>query len=294
MSRPVISPYRQSSAPQRPHCVTCDDPLGDIIQSEVQSKNVVLVEGQDIDIEDLSNSQEIKYQISYDPYIFLSATLVLTARSSGLNQSQPILKGTTVDEVDLSWIYNKPVTAQSLLNTLGLADPLLLAPARSFTYIGQTITEDIAFTLTGDDGTSRDGGVINLASKIVFGNYFAQAVSKNLTGALSSSLQALFDGATRTAQTSRSGQFFPQGIQNEHDIIFWPASWGLGTFTKGIFEGGFVRLKSVGGALQQNLNPGDIEADISLSNGNGFTEPYYVYQSLVDFQQDLVVPFIVS
>ncbi len=294
MSRPVIPPYNESSAPQRPHCVTCDDPLGDIIQSQGQSKNVVLIEGQDIDIEDLSNSQEVKYQISYDPYIFLSGTLVLTPRSSGLNQSQPILKGTTIDEVELSWIYNKPVTAQSLQNTLGLANPSLLAPDRSFTYTGQTITEDITFTLTGDDGTGRDGGVINQLAKIAFGNYFAQTTSINLVGAASGVLQALFNAAAKTIKTNRVGQFFPQGIQNEHDIIFWPASWGLGTFTKGIFEGGFVRLKSVGGILQQNLNPGDVEADISLSNGNGFTEPYYVYQSLVDFQQDLVTPFIVS
>jgi hypothetical protein len=92
----------------------------------------------------------------------------------------------------------------------------------------------------------------------------------------------------------RFNTYFATGGVNEKHFVAYPVTFGLGTFTKGIFTGGYVRLKLVGGILKSELGISDVESDILITNSKGYTEAYYIYESLFDNQADPITPFIIS
>lgn len=292
MSRPTIPQYNTSPTKKRPYC-TSEQPTEFIISSGSDALPVDVRGGVDTEVDDISNQQEQIFVVNHSPYTALSLSLTVVVLSSSQQLTLPVLKGTTVDQLNLTWSYNKPVSSQNIIDSGPIPDVVLNASQRAINIV-TSLTEDATLTLSGDDGAGRTGSVDSETFQIQFGNYFAHTVTTDLIGLNQNLLQNLYDNAQRTVKRARQGSFFPSSVANQHDLVIYPKSWGLGTFTKGIFEGGFVRLKNVAGELKSIVGQGETETDIILNNGNGFSEAFYVYQSLIDFQQDTEVPFIIS
>ena len=86
-------------------------------------KDVVLVAGTGIQIQDQSDINQWKFKFSTKTLVNLTADLVLIAKSAGVVKTSPILKGTVIDRLELSWTYNKNVVSQTLSNTASLTPP---------------------------------------------------------------------------------------------------------------------------------------------------------------------------
>lgn len=257
-------------------------------------KPVILIAGSSIDIEDLSDAEAHRFKISFVPYVDLLATLTLIAKEIGVVKSNPVLKGTIIDTVELDWTYNKAVTSQTLTNTGALTSPTLGTTERSHDYTSQTISSDVSFTISGNDGNGQPGSVDTDVKSITFGNNLLLGDTTNFNLQSTASFITATAAFSKTIKTARTHTYFATGGANRHHYVVYPKAWGLGTFTKGIFEGGYVRLKNVGGTLKQELGGGDVETDINITNEKGYSEAHYVYMSLYDNQADAVTPFELS
>lgn len=254
-------------------------------------KPVEIIAGPSIDVDDLSDADTYRFRISYVPYIDLSATLSLVAKRSNVTKANPVLKGTVIDTIELDWTYNKDVTTQSLSNTGGLTPPTLNEAARSHDYTSQTVSDNISFTISGNDGNGQPGSIAVATQSILFGNDMILGATTDFTLQSVSSFLTAISGFTKIVKTSRVHTYFATGGVNQHHYVIYPKAYGLGTFTKGIFEGGYVRLKNVAGTLKQELGIGDVESDVNIVNAEGFSEAFYIYMSLYDNQNDPVTPF---
>lgn len=261
-------------------------------------KNAEVLAGDQIAVDDLSDSGTDRFRVNVALDTPLEVTLQLTARIASIAEPQPVLKGKTIDEILAEWSYNVDVVSQTLTNDGGVAEPALSNTDRLDNPTGLVITDDIAFTIAGDTGQGGDGATDNDTKSITFGNYLAYGKGVSLNNIALASAQTYFDGFITAEQeeirTNRLTSVFALGGSNEKFFIIYPAAWGLGTFTKGIFTGGFTRMKNVAGVLKATLDGGDVESDILLDNGTGFIEAYYVYESLFDNQEDAVTPIIIS
>jgi hypothetical protein len=110
-----------------------------------------------------------------------------------------------------------------------------------------------------------------------------------------SEIPTLISGLANKQQqikTSRANSIYGTGGVNKKFFIIYPAAWGEAVFTKGIFVGGFQRLKNEAGTLVVTV--AGTELPISWTNQHGYTEDVYVYQSLYDNIADAVEPIIIS
>lgn len=255
------------------------------------AKELELIGGTNIVVTDLSSSAIDRFRIDYSPNTAVDVELTLIAKELTVAKSNPILKGTVIDEVELSWTINKAVSAQTLTNGGGLIAPTLAPADRAYEYTEQEIEGNITFTLFGEDGLGSDDSD---QASITFGNNFIVGHDVDLSGGATSILVTAADSMTKTVKTARTQTYYATGGVNQHHYVLYPKAWGLGTFTKGIFTGGYVRLKSVGGTLKTELSDADVEADILITNEKGYSEAYYVYMSLYDNQEDAVTPFVIS
>jgi hypothetical protein len=266
---------------------------GDVIITGGSSgggKPLELIEGTSMKIEDQSNSQVNRFIISYDPYIDPEVALTLVAKESGVARTNPVLKGTVIDAIELDWTVSKDVTTQELTNSGGLVPPDLEEDTRSYDYTGVAVSANVTLTVTVGDGTGTDSD----AKSIVFGNNIALGAAVDMSGGPLSALVTAFAGMTKVIKTSRVHTYFATGGVNQKHYVFIPKSFGDATFTKGIFTGGYVRLKNVSNVLKIDLLEGDVESDINFANSKGFSEAYNVYMSLYDNQNDPVNPFVIS
>lgn len=257
-------------------------------------KVVEVLAGPGILVDDLSDADTYRHRVTRVDIVALTAALTLVAKASDVVKSMPILKGTVIDEVELSWTYNKDVTAQTLVNTGGLTAPTLVVATRAHAYTGQTIGSNITFTVEGNDGEGQSGSIASDAESITFGNYmwFGHGTSKFNTSA--AALEAFIESlSTSTIKTARAHSYFATGGSNEKHFVAYPKAWGIATFTKGIFSGGYVRLKNVAGTLVSDVGEG-VEIDITFTNSAGHAEAYYIFESIYDNQADAVTPFIIS
>jgi hypothetical protein len=252
-------------------------------------KKVELIPSDNIGINDLSDADTYRFQPYYVAGTPLTVELTLVAKAGGVVKTSPILKGTTIDTLELDWVYNKTISSQSLSNTGGLVPPTLAASVRSYDYTGQTITANMSVTIQGNDGS----GPKSDSKSIAFGNYIYTGHGLSKLGSAASTLQAFITAMTATVKTSRAHTYFATGGENEKHFVAIPKVFGLATFTKAPFVGGYVRLKNVGGTLLADAGE-DPETDILLTNSLGFEEAYYVYESLIDNQADAVTPFVIS
>jgi hypothetical protein len=257
-------------------------------------KDVVLIPGPGIGIDDLSDVNTYKFRISAEPIEDLSVTLTLVAREAGISQTNPVLAGTVIDEVNLSWVYNKAIATQTLSNTASLTPPILDDVTFLYDYTGQNIQTNSSFTIQGNDGLGQPGSIASNSKSITFGNLMFLGAGPIKTFSAYSGIEAFLESLSSVIKTSRNHTYYATGGENEFHFVAYPKVWGLGTFQKNLGPGGYNRLKRVGSILKINLEIGDIESDILITNSKGFEQAYYVYQSDKDWIGDNVTPFVLS
>jgi hypothetical protein len=258
-------------------------------------KDVVLIGAPLVRIENLSDANTYRFRFSTYEYTALTANLGLIAKTGGAGgtvKTSPVLKGTIIDYIELSMAYNKVIASQTLVNTGGLTPPALLFSDTQYIYDPVSVSSNITFTLTGNDGQGQPGSIASDSESITFGNVMYLGKGPSKIGALASGMEAFIESlATSTIKTARNHTYYATGVANEHHFVAYPKAWGEATFTKGIFTGGYVRLKNVGGTMEVDGSP---EIDVAFTNGESFSENYYIYQSLYDNQNDAVTPFVIS
>jgi hypothetical protein len=259
---------------------------------DTAQKPTVVQAGPGIVVTDLSDINAYRFEVELADVTALVATLGLTAKAATVVKTNPVLKGTVIDEVIMTFAYNKVIASQTLTNNGGLTPPVLDFDDTDYTYTGETIDEDISFTLTGNDGEGLPGSIDTDIKSIQFGNYMFLGAGASKINSATSSIEAFIEAlATQTIKTARAHTYFATGGVNQKHFVAYPKAWGLATFTKGIFAGGYVRLKNIAGTL---LTEGTPETDIMITNSLGHEEAYYVYESLYDNQNDPTTPFIIS
>ena len=151
---PVTPEYSQARPVENDGCVGCDTGNNQNFYTPATAGNSTeLFEGTQIDITDQSITGVDRFTVAHVPIVSLGVVLSLVAKVSTSPQSFPILKGTTVDEVNLTWVYTpNSVASQTLTNDGALTPPTLGTGDRAHDYTSQTITDDVDFTIDGDDG----------------------------------------------------------------------------------------------------------------------------------------------
>jgi len=254
-------------------------------------KVVELIPQPNILVNDISDADTYRFELSTYDYLALIATLGLTAKAAGVTKSMPILKGTVIDRVELTFAYNKVIVSQTLTNSGGLSVPGLAQSDVGYNYVAQSISSNMSFTLTGNDGQGQPGSIDADVQSIAFGNLMWLGYGASKIGASAASMEAFIEALeTSVVKTARAHTYFATGGANQKHFVAYPKAWGLATFTKGIFSGGYVRLMKVGSTMELTGS----ESDLVITNSAGYSEPYYVYESLYDNQADAVTPFIIS
>jgi len=256
----------------------------------------VLVQGTDMLIEDFSSGQELNHRISYNPFTALVANLTLGGYVGGLVQPSIILKGKIVDETRSVWTYNKGVISAQTLDE-GAGPVVVPVLDRDKTTTGLSITGDVTYTLEGDDGQGEAGSVDSDTASLLFGNEMIWGDYTNMNGQPVSGVAAFIAAlADRTTQIKRNrlqpSGIYATGLVNRRFFVIYPAAWGLATFTKQSFIGGFTRLKNEAGTLVTAIPA--VELPISWTNAEGHAEDIYIYQSQYDNTEDAVNPITIT
>jgi hypothetical protein len=271
-------------------------------------KDTLVFAGQDIRVDDFSDSLTDKFQVSSDPEIALSAILALVAKSQDVVKSNPVLWGIVIDRVELAWVYNHDIIIQNVDNDGGIINPVTEPVIRDYNFIGQSIDKvDTEFSITGEDS---DGNEASDNKLIQFGNYRVWGVgprydyNANNLGApytysqLKTFLEALLNTTgTKELTTTRVKNVFAQGGNLEHFFYIFPKRWGFATFTKYFFVGGMVRLKRNASndiEIATDFYAYDSgEQDIQVNNGQA-DDPFLVYMSINDNIADNVEPLKIT
>lgn len=207
--------------------------------------------------------------ISYSPYIPLTI-------NSFTDDQALLLKGFTLTDYQLDWVYNKTVETHSLDN--GLTAPTVTAGLTySLPVTGASITTDTTIQLTADDNTGDANPAKTANTSILFGNYIYQtqiAISDR-----NDIDEALINGLTlvnlpKTITRNRNLTFACLSEAGEYEVLLVPSSYALdsGTLFKDV-------------ATQLTGGWGQLISDISLTNEEGFSENYDV---LVSSNKELV------
>lgn len=250
---------------------------------------VSVIAGTDILVEDLSDANQYQFRVNYNPVVALTASLSITGYVGGILQSEPILKGKIVDEIRSSWSYNKAVASQEL------NDISVPVGDRNKTETGLNVTDDISYEIEGNDGLGQGGSIAADTDSLLFGNYMIWGDYPKIDGQATTVVNTLIANlANKTQQVKRdrNNSIYATGGTNQRFFVIYPAAWGEATFTKGIFEGGFQRLKNQAGTLVVEVT--GTELPIEWTNEEGHTEEIYVYQSLYDDRADALEPIIVT
>ena len=232
------------------------------------------------------NGQNETFRLGFNPYIIPTASLSLEGYAGAQLKGNPVLLGETIDELRFTWVINKEIQTQTITNDGGVLEPTLVFTDRTVTQTGLSLTSDVLFTLTVNDGDGVSTSIITDQESIIFGNYFYYGDQVNLIGQAIGGLQSLINNLGKDIARDRIKSFYPTGGTGRFVIIAYPARFGLATtIFKAPFAGGFVRLKNVSNVLVETVPNGQTEIDISLSNGIQ-SESYYIYQSSFDNQED--------
>jgi len=254
----------------------------------------VLTAGPDILVEDFSAGQELNHRVSYNPFTALVANLTLNGYVGGLVQPSIILKGKIVDETRAVWTYNKGVISAQTLDE-GAGPVVVPVLDRNKTTTSLSITGDVTYTVEGDDGQGEAGSVDSDSASLLFGNEMIWGDYTNMNGQAVTGVPAFIAAlADRTVeiQRNRLNTVYATGLVGRRFFVIYPAAWGLATFTKQSFIGGFTRLKNDAGTLTTAIPA--VETSISWTNAEGHAEDIYIYQSQYDNTEDAVNPIIIT
>jgi len=297
----VITPvYSQATPPTVSNGCVASGGLGGgvIVPPSSGGGSVVIVEsGDQILVEDNSYVGVYSFKVNANLYTAIVATLNIAAYILDTLQSGLILRGETVDEIRLTWSYTKTIISQSLANedfsgppVEILTPPTLVIGDRDFTYTGEAVTDNLKFTLTGNDGEGQSGSVVNKSATLQFGNVITWGDYTDMLGQADTAIPALYaDLLTQNnvVSNTKSRSFYTTGEENRHVFYILPKDLGEVIFSKNNLVGGYTRLKLVNGILKGLLDGGDVESDILITNSAGHQEAYFIYQSSNDDQLDV-------
>jgi hypothetical protein len=295
---PITPVYSKTAPVINEGCVTAGSHNNqDFYNPGISGRTAEVLAGREIDVDDLSDASVDRFRVHTDLTEQLTAALDIEIYSAGGIETLPVLTGKEIIRVLATWDYNQVIASQTI--TGGVPTTVLDALDRLYDYTGLTVTSDISVILNGDTGEGFTPESIATDTKIVtFGNYLAYGKGLSLDGLADTEAQTYLDsfvGLTQTeTRTNRVSSVFGLGSTNEKFYIMYPKAWGLGTFQKGIFVGGFIRLKNVAGILKHTLGGGDTEIDLILDNGEGHTEAFYLYETFFDNQVDAVTPINIT
>lgn len=276
-------------------CNSCGENVFPLVSQIPAEKSSIVIAGPGIDVDDLSDTASWRYRVSRADFVALSVVLTLVAKELSVVRTSPILKGTIIDRLELTWVYNKAIATQQLTNTLGLSEPSLGLSDIAYTYTSQIIGGDISLTITGNDDLGLPGSTAQDTKSILFGDLMWLGYGASQENVSASAIETFIEGLqTHNTVSSRVTSYFATGLANQKHFVAYPKAYGLGLFTKGIFTGGYVRLKKVGTIIKSTLGDSDIESDIIFTNSKGYSQAYYIYESLFDNQEDNITPFIIS
>lgn len=207
------------------------------------------------DLEELSKNilvENIRYKNELNPELSnvkdsLDRLLYFDTEVTSLNSSAPYinLMGTVLQDVNITWAYNKPsVVSQSI------DDTPIAKTNRSYTY-PSSITTNKTILLKFNDGVKEFCEEI----EYVFVNYAFYGTITSLTDISLVSLQKAFATSKETTLSLNAGK-------GEYIIYAIPVRFGVPRFFVGGLEGGFIK-----------------EKEIDVTNTAGYSEKYAIWRS---------------
>jgi hypothetical protein len=234
-----------------------------------------------------------KFKVSYVPSVQLTVILAMIAKAAGVVKSNPVLRGTVIDLVELTWAYNHPIASQEL----SASDAALLsfAPAPiavAYNYdTGIAIRANTKFTIAGDDALSATPeSKASDSEDIIYGNFILTGVgARQDKGSSAVGMKAFLEaivaagGAGAVKATTQVKNITTAGANLEHYYFAYPKAWGFSQFIQNNNPGGFKRLAVSGiNMVNADLNALIVgESDLMINNGL-IDEAYLVYQSSGD------------
>jgi hypothetical protein len=261
---------------QNENCIPCEDNIFKRLSSNPDISELLgsagkphYVEGDGtfIFVNRVETQDDITDTISYSPY----TPLVI---SSFTNDQSLLLKGYTLTDFELDWVYNKLVQTHSLDN--GLTAPTVIASlVYNLVVSGQSIAADTAIILTADDDTGDAVPDKTATTNIYFGNnIYYGAVSIPDTGAYApddTAIKALTNSPIKRNKNTIGTITYSNSGVDSYMVFTAPTSFSIVNFQASInpLPGGFIQVGS----------------PFSITNNEGFAENYTVWRSTYDNTQ---------
>lgn len=174
--------------------------------------------------------------------------LLYTDLAIALSPSYPLINemGTSLNNLQLSWDYNREINTQSIDGVQIHKD------SRIYRY-PTTISSDKTITLAVNDFVKDY--TKSLSFKFLNGIYYGVSNATSYDS-------ELILGFTKELSESRNKTFTVNAGSDQHVFYCIPSRFGKPTFLVGGFEGGFGRV-----------------ASIEFTNSHGYSEPYDVWKS---------------
>lgn len=193
-------------------------------------------------------------ELMYKPVTISSLSLSLTSSGTGGTFTKsPVELGTTVTSVTLTWATNK-----ESLQTATIDGVSVDTSKTSHTFSGLDLKSTKTYTLAVSDGKTS----ASKSSTITFCNRIYSGAAANPTTVNSTFVTGL---ATKSLSTSRTNN----GVNytaSENQYLWYCVPTRLG-------ECSFIDVET---GLGAGLS---LVSTIDVTNGSGYTEPYYVYRS---------------
>lgn len=216
----------------------------------VNAINLNKIENELLRLADLQ-SDEIGYVTDFNTDIrtvkdALDILLYVPLTINFMTKTPTLEKGTILDEITLTWTYNKPIVKQNINgNTLNILD--------RYYILMQTISDNKSFTLTANDGKIDYSKTITIS--FLNGRYWGTSSGDNYDSTFIKSLN-------KELNESISKTFTVDCATNEYIFYCFPSRIGTPTFTVNGFNGGFIKVKT-----------------IQFENDCGFIEDYDIWKS---------------
>lgn len=140
-------------------------------------------------------------------------------------------KGDTVEQVVITWDYNKKVKSQTLYSSDYLGGISIENDSRSLT-VNKDIKTDCSFKISGSDNKKTVEGTVSL--KFYPGIYYGSGIDQPDMSTIQKTLRA--NRYCTVTVNASSGQYI---------WIFLPQEYGNPTFTVGGFSGGFYKSGTI-------------------------------------------------
>lgn len=173
------------------------------------------------------------------------------AITSFTNNKNTVEMGTKITDVILNWALNKDPKTMTIND-----ESITPLTARTKTYSGQNITQNVAYTLKVTD--EKDATATKTTSiSFVNGVYWG---AKAAPGSYDS---AFILGLSKGLQSNKNKTFTVDAAAGQHIFYALPARYGACTFNVGGFDGGFTKVST-----------------IQFTNASGYAESYDIYKSV--------------